>query len=367
MAVNLLTRASDDAEVLPSADGKLRRRYVVSTDSLDSHETILQGPWRLDRYRANPVVLWAHQSRTVPVGTVERIDERRSELGKLELVADVVFRDAGKSAVVDEVRAAVEDGSLRGTSVGFRAHSYHWEKHSDVEVLVLRDLELLEISMTPVPSNADALESARAGDGYRTLDEIVTSLRSTERRIQAPAGATGDHMSLAIFARALGMPDNAPESDVTLRATQLVALVAACGAASVEEARGAIAAGRAAVEALPKLEARIAELETEQQQRERDAIIAELRAEGRISPALEQSFVPALSLEALRSYAKVAPRVIPGVPAKEPTSGVAAGVRHNGKTFDELSATEPATLARLYESEPETYRALKADAERRPA
>src|SRR5687768_4117081 len=47
---------------------------VASTNREDSYEEVVEQDWILDDYRENPVVLWAHQSRELPLGRGSDID-----------------------------------------------------------------------------------------------------------------------------------------------------------------------------------------------------------------------------------------------------------------------------------------------------
>lgn len=131
--------------------------YVCSTEALDSHESIVRQNWRLDRYRMNPVVLFAHDKRSIPIGTASNV---RVENGRL--MARVTFATAEVSEDADECWRAVKAGLMRGISVGFYPHSYRWESDNDVERLVLDDNELLELSVCAVPSNPETLAQRSA-------------------------------------------------------------------------------------------------------------------------------------------------------------------------------------------------------------
>jgi HK97 family phage prohead protease len=145
---------SDDAahEVRAIDEASRSVEYVCSTETLDSHGTILRQNWRLDRYARNPVVLFCHDSRSIPVGTASNV---RVQNGRL--MARVTFATEDVCEDAEECWRAVKAGLLRGISVGFLAHAYRWEMQDDQEHLVLDDLELLELSVCAVPSNPDAL------------------------------------------------------------------------------------------------------------------------------------------------------------------------------------------------------------------
>lgn len=161
--------AEPDARALNEANRSID--YVCSTEAVDSHGTILKQNWILDRYTKNPVVLFAHNSRSIPVGTASMV---RVENGRL--VARVTFAPREVSEDADDCWRAVQAGLLRGISVGFRSRSHRWEMVNDVEVLVLDQNELLELSVCAVPSNADTLAQR----------EALTTLRAQAQR-QRPA------------------------------------------------------------------------------------------------------------------------------------------------------------------------------------
>lgn len=142
-------------------DEKTRSIEVVaSTDAVDLHGTILVQDWEedggLDRFRQNPVILWAHNASLgldeLPIG---RASETRMEDGKL--VARIEFAPPEVSELAERCWNAYRLKFLRAVSVGFWPRSYRWEERDGREVLVLFRNILLEISCVPIGSNPDAL------------------------------------------------------------------------------------------------------------------------------------------------------------------------------------------------------------------
>lgn len=142
-------------------DEKTRSIEVVaSTDAVDLHGTILVQDWEedggLDRFRQNPVILWAHNASLgldeLPIG---RASETRMEDGKL--VARIEFAPLEVSELAERCWNAYRLKFLRAVSVGFWPRSYRWEERDGREVLVLFRNILLEISCVPIGSNPDAL------------------------------------------------------------------------------------------------------------------------------------------------------------------------------------------------------------------
>lgn len=130
--------------------------FVCSTEAIDSYGTILKANWDLSRYVKNPVVLYAHDSRSLPIGKAKNV---RVE-GK-ELLATVVFATERANPLAEQVWQCVLEETLRGISVGFYPRTVREEKLNDEYVLILDDNELRELSVCPVPSNPEALAQLR--------------------------------------------------------------------------------------------------------------------------------------------------------------------------------------------------------------
>jgi hypothetical protein len=144
------TRAADDS--------KATTRFVVSTDAVarDGH-IIDQSTWQLDAYRANPVVQWAHDYDSPPIG-------RAVEIGVVDgrLMATVEWDTALPLGAT--VARQFDAGFLSAVSVGWKSgrvtsrselppeHRYH-----GAEGLVFHDNELREFSAVPVPADPHAL------------------------------------------------------------------------------------------------------------------------------------------------------------------------------------------------------------------
>ena len=125
---------------------------VMSTGSIDSHGEIVEQIWRLERFLSNPVFLWAHNSREMPLGTVEDVKKEGDNL-----VGVVRFAGADVNPMAEQVFQAYRQKVMRGVSVGFLPHEIRMERRDDKDVVVLSDNELFELSAAPLPANAEAL------------------------------------------------------------------------------------------------------------------------------------------------------------------------------------------------------------------
>lgn len=130
---------------------------IASTEAVDSYGEIVEQSWDLARYKANPVVLFAHNSRELPIGSARDV---KVEDGALVATLDFVSAEANPKA--EQVWQLIQQGALRAVSVGFRPRTVRSEKRDGKEVYVLADNELHEISVVPIPANPEALARARA-------------------------------------------------------------------------------------------------------------------------------------------------------------------------------------------------------------
>ena len=117
-------------------------RFIASTENMARDGmTIRADAWQLDNYRKNPVVLWAHDYTSPPIGRADVTQEEGA------LVASVTF-DQG-----DELAKSIErkyrEGFLHSVSVG-------WETKQNKGTTITR-AELLDVSAVPVPGDPDAL------------------------------------------------------------------------------------------------------------------------------------------------------------------------------------------------------------------
>lgn len=130
---------------------------IMSTDDLDRYEERVVQNWKLDSYAKNPVVLWAHMSRELPIGRCENV---KMEDGKL--VGTIKFASEKANPLAEQCLQLFAEKVLNAVSVGFIPHSYRFTKEEDREILELDDNELVELSATPTPANPAALVRMRA-------------------------------------------------------------------------------------------------------------------------------------------------------------------------------------------------------------
>lgn len=139
------------------SNGVRKAAFVVSTGSEDRDGDIVNPDgWDLSSYRKNPVVLWAHDIKGLPIARSEEIGVKD---GKLKSVT--VFPEPGTYPFADQVYGLLKGGFLKGTSVGFHPIEAAPRKGMKKGVNFNRQ-ELYEFSLLPIPSNRDALYEAKS-------------------------------------------------------------------------------------------------------------------------------------------------------------------------------------------------------------
>lgn len=142
---------------MPEEGGKRSIRVVASSAAIDSYDEIVEQSWILDRFMANPVILWAHMSRDLPLGYASDIGVVN---GNLEMTINFVDEKANPKA--PQVYESYKQGSMKAVSVGFYPRDVRMEVRDGREVFVLANNVLLECSCTPIGANPEALAKSHA-------------------------------------------------------------------------------------------------------------------------------------------------------------------------------------------------------------
>lgn len=123
----------------------------------------------LDRFKANPVMLYGHDSWNLD-SVIGRWENIRVEGGKL--MADAVFdvdTEKGK-----DVAGRVERGFLRGCSMGLRITKFVEYEDEDVAEMS----ELVEASICAIPSDSNAVRLYDDNNKVITLEEMKLSFNN---------------------------------------------------------------------------------------------------------------------------------------------------------------------------------------------
>ena len=150
---------SDEPESESKASTSAESRVVtftISTASVDRHgDTIDVDGWDFTAFMKNPVVLWGHDYRSLPIGRALKVWKHG---GKIK--ASVEFASEEMNPLAERVFRMVKSGFLKASSVGMRPIKWKVSEDEDRKRMYGIDFleqELLEFSIVTVPANAEAL------------------------------------------------------------------------------------------------------------------------------------------------------------------------------------------------------------------
>jgi len=158
----LATRAAP-----PPADQARTVAFVAATAAVDRHGTVIlpQGI-RTDAFVRNPVFLWGHDGYGGPgmpsgLGHVlGRVVALRASPEAFEVEAE--FAPAEVNPLAEQALRLGRAGFLSAVSIGFLPLESRAETREGRMVTVFTAVDLLEVSLVPVPSNPEALALLRA-------------------------------------------------------------------------------------------------------------------------------------------------------------------------------------------------------------
>lgn len=172
------------AEITSINKEKRTADFIASTSKKDRlGDEIVQDGWELKNYHRNPVHLFAHDSRSLPIGkAIKTVLERN------QLVQRIQYTPVRGFDLPDVVFQLIVAGSLRGISVGFVPLEFEFLEDGSGGRRFVRQ-ELLETSIVPIPANPQALVTGKtfaAGEfGLSGVPQV--ELEIAERRNLDPA------------------------------------------------------------------------------------------------------------------------------------------------------------------------------------
>jgi HK97 family phage prohead protease len=143
--------------------------FVISTESVDSQRTVFKiDGWDLSAYRANPVVAYNHFALGPDPDGIIGTSEVRIENN--QLVATLTLEEGNRTA--DKVFRKLQNGTLRGASIGAIIEDGHWGNRAngeDPEILYFTKQRLMEWSVVSIPSNPDAVKRSAGEEAFISL------------------------------------------------------------------------------------------------------------------------------------------------------------------------------------------------------
>jgi HK97 family phage prohead protease len=139
--------------------------FCFSDDSEDRMgEVVDQASWDVKNYMNNPIILWGHNPEAPENVLGQGVNLDLNKDGKSFITAQ--FDDAETNPKADMVFRQLIKRTLRCVSAGFINHTYEHEEDTPV----LRDNELLEVSIVPIPANPRAVALALKDGSLSTKD-----------------------------------------------------------------------------------------------------------------------------------------------------------------------------------------------------
>lgn len=138
--------------------------FIISAETPDRDDDIIRAKgWNLKHYKKNPVVLFAHDGRSLPVGKSQKVWKTEDTLE-----SEAIFTPKDLYPFGHMVGQFYRQGFLKATSVGFRPLEFKEREMDDEESrgfwgpTEFMKQELLEYSSVPVPAHPEALIQARS-------------------------------------------------------------------------------------------------------------------------------------------------------------------------------------------------------------
>lgn len=164
-----ITLAFEPASTKDLGDGVLEA--VITTSATDRHgEHIETGGISTEQYMNNPVVLYGHDYEGLPIGKTIKLTPFKN---KLKARFQLAIEELPFAATVYNL---VKNGYLNAVSIGGLV------KEWDDKYTTIKEMEMIEFSIVPIPANPQALITARsfeaaAGKSLEVVREEFQSLQ----------------------------------------------------------------------------------------------------------------------------------------------------------------------------------------------
>lgn len=306
-----------------------KKTFVVSTEKINTHGFIVDNEG-LDIALAqqNCPAFYDHDYTRVPFGHWENI-RKEGTLLKADLVID------GKSEEEREMIRKIENGDVKGASIGADPQEWGYRANDGTMVKCLKKSELFEISLTPLPSNTASL--ALKHDG------VAVRLSGLAKGIVPDNTDTYEQNTISnmkTIAVKLGLNENASETEI----------LDAVGILQNENKQNKSIATEIIEQAKEGL--------TEEQV---GVLVTLSKADAKQALNYAKSIKEAVKGEAENGKQGNAAKLTKDVKVSELLNRKGAAADDGKDTFDYLSKHDKAELARIRQEEPEKYAQLTRD------
>lgn len=159
MTTDLLEKVQLETHITVKAAKSLpygQVEVIVSSSALDRHgETIQVSGINTKRFMENPVVLWAHDYESLPIGKVVKAWKSEGKLmARIQFMTDIL-------PFADVVYQLILAGAINAVSIGGIVQEYG-ESKGKMDYSNITKMEMIELSVVPVGANPEALITSKS-------------------------------------------------------------------------------------------------------------------------------------------------------------------------------------------------------------
>lgn len=205
---NATKAVKESLEVIYSAKGAFDetrvKRFIGTSEVKDRDgEILVIDGMDFKNFKKNPIVLFSHQSRELPVGKVVKVEK---DVNKKIVYFDIYFAKANPFS--ETLLQLVDEEILKSTSLGFRVTD--WEYDEKQQAFMLTKSEIFEISIVPVPANQDAVLQKEMEE-MTTKDMSIDELATLVRQLTSTVTSLEAKMDTLEKPKAEEIPETTPE------------------------------------------------------------------------------------------------------------------------------------------------------------
>lgn len=157
-----------DVTISDYPEGKEVYRFCISSENIDRDgDIVVQKGINYDNYIKNPVVFWGHEWGSIPIGKVVSVAYDETEK---KTYADVLL---GSTQHAQDIETLVKEGIVQATSIGFRIKD--WDYDDELDAFLIKQSELLELSLVGLPANQDAVASEEKSHEEEVKSSTITT------------------------------------------------------------------------------------------------------------------------------------------------------------------------------------------------
>lgn len=162
--------------------------FIITSDRVDREQDVLNPDgWDMEDYLKNPVVLWAHDHSSMPIGNARSLTKVGNKWKSIcEFTPPELCNGMGYM-----VYQMYDQGFMHACSVGFQPIEYTYAEERRYGINYVKQ-SLLEYSCVPVPANPDALVSAKSmginlGPMKQWAEQMLDESRTTGKELSDEA------------------------------------------------------------------------------------------------------------------------------------------------------------------------------------